>query len=75
MIVPVRGVEVVLAATLYVTVPLPVPLPPLVMVIHAALELPNHEQLALTVTLPVVAAEDTRSTETGEIVTEHPAAA
>jgi nucleoid-associated protein YgaU len=68
--VPVREAALVLAATLYVTVPLPVPLVPAVMEIHTALDVATQLQpaLAVTATVPLVAADVVRSTETGEIV-------
>ena len=49
--VPVRGLVEVFAATEYATVPIPVPLPPLVTVIHAALLTPVHAQPLVVVTV------------------------
>jgi hypothetical protein len=53
--VPVRGLADALAATVYPTLPLPVPAEPLVTVIHAALLVAVQPQLppAVTVTVPV----------------------
>jgi hypothetical protein len=54
--VPVRVLLVVFAATLYATVPLPVPLAPPVMVIHESVVAAVHEELldnGVTVMLPV----------------------
>ena len=57
--VPVRGVVAVLAATLYVIDPLPLPVAPAVTVIQASLLVAVHAQppAAATVTVPVPAAE------------------
>jgi hypothetical protein len=76
VIVPVRE-SPVLAATLYVTVPFPVPVPPDAMVIHGALVVATQLQLALAVTptVPLVAADVVKSAETGEIVNVHGAPA
>lgn len=67
--VPVRKAPV-LAATLNVTLPLPEPLAPDAMVIQIAFDVANqpHPVPAVTVTVPLVAADVVRSTETGEIV-------
>ena len=69
VIVPVRDVVPVLAATLYATVPLPLPVAPLVIVIHDALLVAVQLQLAplVTPTVPVVAADDVRFDAVGEI--------
>ena len=65
------------AVTLYATVPLPVPLAPDVMVSHAAFDVADQLQPALpvTVTVPVVAADVVRFTDTGAIVNAHGAPA
>jgi hypothetical protein len=75
--VPVRDADVVLALTLYITVPLPDPLAPPVTESHVAVEVAAHEQPApaVTVTVPVAATGDVRFTEIGEIATEHGAPA
>jgi len=75
--VPVREVEPVLAPTLYVTVPLPVPLAPAVTLSQPALvvAVQTHPALAVTVTVPVVATEVVRFDDTGEIENEHGAPA
>lgn len=75
--VPVRATPV-LAATLYPTVPFPVPLAPDVMVIHVTFAVATQLQLpvlAVTATVPVVPADVVRSTDTGEIVIVQDAAA
>ena len=56
MIAALRATEVVFAATTYVTEPLPLPLAPVVTVIHAALLLAVQLQpvAAVTVIVPVV---------------------
>jgi hypothetical protein len=61
VMVPVRGVVFGFAATLYVTVPMPDPLAPAVIVIQAALADAVHEQLVPVVTLkePVPPVEGT----------------
>ena len=62
MSVPLRAVVLVLAAIEKLTVPLPVPLAPAVIVIQAALLTAAHGQIAFaaaTLTLPVVAATGT----------------
>jgi hypothetical protein len=71
--VPVRDEVLVLAATLYATVPLPVPLVPEVIVIQLALLAPVHVQPvpAVTVTEPVADEEDVRLRDVGEIVGAH----
>jgi hypothetical protein len=51
--VPVRGLEDVLAATVYATVPFPVRLPPLVTVIQPALLTPVHPHPVVVVTVVV----------------------
>ena len=51
--VPVRGLVEVFAATVYATVPFPVPLPPLVTVIQDALLAPVHAQPLVAVTVVV----------------------
>jgi len=70
VMVPVRRAPV-LALTLNVTDPLPVPLAPDVMVIQSALDVATqpHPVPAVTVTVPLVAADVVRFTETGEIAT------
>jgi hypothetical protein len=70
VMVPVRKAPV-LALTLNVTDPLPVPLAPDVMVIQSALDVATqpHPAPAVTVTVPLVAADVVRFTETGEIAT------
>ena len=75
--VPVRDAADVFAPTLYVTVPLPVPLAPAVTDSHPVFVVAVHVQPALPVTLtvPVVAAGDVRSADTGEIENEHGAPA
>ena len=56
VIVPLRGLDDRLAATLYTTAPLPLPLAPAVTVIHASLLIAVHAQpvVAVTVTLPLL---------------------
>lgn len=75
--VPVRGVVLVFCVTLYVTVPLPVPLVPTPIVIHAVLLVAVQLQPAPAVTLinPLAANDDGRFDEVGEIVTVHEACA
>ncbi|HET7218197.1 MAG TPA: hypothetical protein VFJ02_09110 [Vicinamibacterales bacterium] len=72
VIVPVRCVATVLAATLYETAPFAVPLLPPVIVIHDALltAVHAHPVAALTVTLPVVAVSETARL-VGEIAGAH----
>ena len=62
-----------LAATLYETVPLPLPLAPAVTVIHAALLVAVHAQPApaVTVTVPLVATDVLSVAAEGRIVYEH----
>jgi hypothetical protein len=74
--VPVRGVVVVLAATLYVTEPLPLPVAPAVTVIQASLLVAVQPQplAAVTVTVPVPAA-DVGLADAGEMVDVQGAAA
>jgi hypothetical protein len=66
--VPVRGVVVVLAATLNVTMPLPEPLAPPVMVIQLALleAVQAHPPEVVTVTEPVPPSDST-DRDVGEI--------
>ncbi len=61
VIVPVRGLAPVFAATLKVTVPMPAPLAPPVIVIHGTLLTAIHEQLVPVPTerLPVEAVDGT----------------
>ena len=58
VIVPVRAVKATFAVTEYVTVPLPVPVLPLVTVMNESLLAADHEQpvCVVTVSLPVPAA-------------------
>jgi hypothetical protein len=74
--VPVRGAVAVLAATAYVTEPLPLPAAPALMVIHASLLVAVHAQPvdAVTATVPVPAAAVTLA-DAGEIVGVQGAAA
>ena len=67
--VPVREPAPVLAPTLYVTVPSPVPFEPAVTDSHAVfvVAVHVHPALAVTLTLPVVATDDVKSADTGEI--------
>jgi hypothetical protein len=69
--VPVRGEVVELAATLYVTEPLPVPLAPAPMVIHESLlEAVQPQPLpAVTVIEPLAAIADGNEEPAGAIVT------
>ena len=62
-----------LAAALYATVPLPLPLAPLLIVSHDALLVAVQLQLAplVTPTVPVAAAEDVRVDDVGEIANVH----
>jgi hypothetical protein len=71
--VPVRDNADVFAPTPYVTVPSPVPFAPLVTDSHAVFVVAVHVQpaLAVTVTVPVVASDDVKSAEVGEIENEH----
>ena len=71
--VPVRDGDPVFAPMLYVTAPLPVPLAPAVTDSHAVFVVAVHVQpaLAVTVTVPVVAAGDVKSAEVGAIANEH----
>jgi hypothetical protein len=67
--VPVRAVADVFAATVYATVPFPVPLPPLVTVIHDALLTPVHPQPVAVVTALVKDPPDAGAVcELGDIV-------
>jgi hypothetical protein len=68
--VPVRATPV-FAATLYETLPFPVPLAPEVMVIHRTFEVATQLQpeLPVTVTVPVVAADVVRFEDAGARVT------
>jgi hypothetical protein len=67
--VPVRAVADVFAATVYATVPFPVPLPPLVTVIHDALLAPVHPQPVVVVTTLVKDPPDAGAVcEFGDIV-------
>src|SRR6516165_3491034 len=68
-IVPLSALVVVLALTEYASVPLPVPLAPLVTVIHGALLNEDHPHVAVTATVPVAPAAPTL-TLLGEIVGE-----
>ena len=74
--VPVREVVVVFAATSYVTEPLPVPVAPALIVIHATLLVALHAQpvAAVTVTVPEPATSDTLA-DVGAIVGVQGAAA
>jgi len=71
--VPVRDTAEVFAPTPYVTVPSPVPFAPLVTDSHAVLVVAVHVHpaLAVTATDPVVASDDVKSAEVGEIDDEH----
>lgn len=71
--VPVRDVAPVLAPTLYVTVPSPVPFAPAVTDSHPVFVVAVHVQpaLAVTVTVPVVAPGEVKSADVGEIENEH----
>jgi hypothetical protein len=73
VIVPLRDVVPVFAETLYRTLPLPLPLAPAVIVIHATLLADVHAQpvAAVIVTLPVTAADVVRFEEVGEMPGEH----
>jgi len=75
--VPVRGVVLVFCVTLYVTVPLPVPLAPTPIVIQASLLVAVQLQPvpAVTAINPLAAIADGRFEEVGEIVTVHDACA
>ena len=75
--VPLREPAAVLAPTLYVTVPLPVPLAPAVTESQPVFVVAVHVQpeLAVTATVPVVAAGEVRSTDSGEIENVHGAPA
>jgi hypothetical protein len=68
--VPVRDTVVVFAATLYATLPLPLPVAPLVIVIHDALLVALHEHPvpAVTLTVPEAAADVVRLDDVGRIV-------
>jgi hypothetical protein len=61
--VPVRTLPAVFAATLYVTVPIPVPLAPAVIVTQPTLLIAVHEQLVPVTTdrLPVFAVDGTEA--------------
>jgi hypothetical protein len=74
--VPVRGVVVVFAATLYPAEPLPLPDAPEVIVIHPALLVEVHAQpvAAVTVIVPELATSETLA-DAGAIVGEHGAPA
>lgn len=71
VIVPVREVAVVFAATLYATFPFPVPLAPTPIVIQASLLTAVQLQLpgAVTATLPLAAIDDVRFKDVGAMVT------
>ena len=71
--VPVRDNAEVFAPTPYVTVPSPAPFAPLVTDSHAVFVVAVHVQpaLAVTVTVPVVASDDVKSADVGEIDDEH----
>ena len=71
--VPVRDVVLAFCVTFHVTVPLPVPLAPTPIVIHASLLVDVQLQPAPAVTLmkPLAANDDGRFDEVGEIVTVH----
>jgi len=71
--VPVRDVVLVFCVTLYVTLPLPVPLEPAPIVIHPSLLVAVQLQPdpAVTVIEPLAASDDGRFDEMGEIVTVH----
>ena len=72
--VPVRCNAVELGATVKFAVPLPVPLPPLVTVIHAKLLVATHEQFEVVVTVDEpFAPAATTDCEVGEIEKEQPA--
>lgn len=75
--VPVREADPVFAPTLYVTVPLPVPLAPAVTDSQPVLVVAVQVQpaLAVTVTVPVVATDDVRLDDVGEIENEQGAPA
>jgi len=75
VIVPVRDAVLAFCVTLYVTVPLPVPLAPTPIVIHASLLVDVQLQPvpAVTVINPLAANDDGRFDEVGEIVTVHEA--
>jgi hypothetical protein len=75
--VPLRDADPVFAPTLYVTVPLPVPLEPAVTDSQAVfvVAVQVHPVLAVTVTVPVVATAEVKSAEVGEIENEHSAPA
>jgi hypothetical protein len=67
--VPVRDVLLVLAATLYATFPLPVPVAPTPIVIQASLlaAVQLHPALAVTTTFPLAAIDAVNEDESGEI--------
>jgi hypothetical protein len=71
--VPDRDALLGFAATLYETVPLPLPLLPPVTVTQAALLVAVHAQpaAAVTVTVPLVAAAVLSSTDEGRMVNVH----
>jgi hypothetical protein len=71
--VPVRDVVLVFCVTLYVTLPLPVPLEPAPIVIHPSLLVAVQLQPAPAVTViePLAASDDGRLFDVGEIVTVH----
>jgi hypothetical protein len=75
-IVPVRGVVVVFAVAVYETEPLPVPLDPALIVIHASVSVAVQSQppAAVTTTLPVPPDEGTLAAA-GAIVGAHGAPA
>jgi len=76
--VPVRDDVLVFAATLYLTVPFPLPLAPALIVIHEMallVAVQVQPEPAVTLTVPVVAADDVRFDDVGEIVNVHGAAA
>jgi len=60
--VPLRAAPV-LAPTLTVTLPLPIPLAPLAIVSHGAFDVAVHEQFAVTLTVVVVASAPTLADE------------
>jgi hypothetical protein len=71
--VPVRDNAEVFAPTPYVTVPSPLPFAPLATDSHDVfvVAVQVHPALAVTVTVPVVASDELKLAEVGEIENEH----